>query len=96
MASLTHSRAIWQVQALPALEAGDHVAADVLFGPGALYGALRFGAPGGLKGLPATLSGLKGFINTYRDIPTVFRPTGSTSPVDRGDLPRVVSHYFDR
>jgi hypothetical protein len=62
----------------------------------AIKDALWFGIPGAFSRTPVVLRKLKGWVGTFRGVPTIVRSTKIGKMVDRKRLPEQFSHYFDR
>lgn len=63
---------------------------------GALFAAMRFGVPGAFNRTAVSLRSLKGWIGTYKTVPTMLRTTRFPKMVERDRLPETLTHYFDR
>lgn len=63
---------------------------------GALGEALRFGVPGAFSRIPVSLRDLKGWVGTYRGVPTIIRSTRLADMLDSAKVPQVFGHYVDR
>ena len=63
---------------------------------GALNEACRFGVPGAFSRIPVELRSLKGWVGTYRGLPTIIRTTKLADMIDRTRVPDLFGHYVDR
>jgi hypothetical protein len=63
---------------------------------GALFATMRFGVPGAFRRTAVSLQSLKGWVATYKDVPTMLRTTKFSKMVERDRLPETLTHYFDR
>jgi hypothetical protein len=63
---------------------------------GALYQAMRFGCPGSFARTAVSIRTLKGWVATYKGVPTLLRTTKFPTMVERHRLPETLTHYFDR
>ena len=62
----------------------------------ALGGAMRYGSPGQFKIVPVSLGSISDRVQLYQEAPTILRAPKVRDMVERSDLPRFFSHYFDR
>ena len=62
----------------------------------ALGSAMRYGSPGQFKIVPVSLGSISDRVQLYQDAPTILRAPKIRDMVDRSDLARFFSHYFDR
>ena len=62
----------------------------------ALGSAMRYGSPGQFKIVPVSLGRVSDRVQLYQDAPTILRAPKIRDMVDRSDLARFFSHYFDR
>ena len=63
---------------------------------GALTEAIRFGVPGAFARIAVELRTIRGWVSTYRGIPTIVRPTKLADFVQTKRIPEVFGHYLDR
>ena len=63
---------------------------------GALNEALRFAVPGAFARTVVELRTVRGWVSTYRGVPTIVRSTRLADLVDRRRVPDVFGHYVDR
>jgi hypothetical protein len=63
---------------------------------GALEEALRFGVPGAFSRVRVELRTLKGWVQSYRGVPTILRAVRWRQMVERERLVEAFPHFFDR
>ena len=62
----------------------------------ALGSAMRYGSPGQFKIVPVSLGSISDRVQLYQEAPTILRAPKVRDMVERSDLARFFSHYFDR
>lgn len=62
----------------------------------ALGSAMRYGSPGQFKIVPVSMGSISDRVQLYQEAPTILRAPKVRDMVERSDLARFFSHYFDR